>query len=394
MEINDPESNDGEVNQKRADSPTLLRSLKFGLYGIVNLLSYSVIYSLLPDIKKVLNDDIESYASIGYGVAAAIGQIVGILVAHKIRVNKFVPYTYVTLCIPTLVYGLLVWIPDTWKLRAAVVAMCFLGVVGASQQLFVSGMAAASSGDSLLFFYVGQSFSGLISYPIVLGIRALVERSFPAPDDRYVLLGSALVCVGLCMLVAIIYLSSDRDRDSLDIATEMGDLGFIWRVFRVINTLFFSVVFVTFVSFAVYPRDICSWMPGIGSLFSDTARYQSALIYIAIAFDVAGMLVTIWIWSFPASTVPWLSAFRVLFVILFWIAGWDYFVYDSIRFPLVILMALSGSMVFGSAVHAASGRVYENQQYAVGQLLSLAFSLGIAFGGVCSHYLGILQSKV
>jgi hypothetical protein len=373
-------------NHSRSDS-------RYILYGVANLITYATFYSMLPEFQNTLTTSFGSHATLAYGISATGGHILGLFLTRSLAIDETIVTSYVLLCFPSLLVGFIPWLSQPLNLYVGVSAIALLGLVGSFQQIFVASRASAQSADALLNFYIGQSVSGLLPYPcFMIGSTKLLGLLNISTEFRSVVLFSAAVCTTLCCIVAISHGLSSRRYNKLlfDPQNLAHRARTLWTVLSVVRTTALSVFGLTLVSFAVYPREIVRWKPGPESRFSSEISYQSCFMYIAMGSDVLGMATSVWVFNLPFSSVPVLTALRVIFIPLFWIAGWNYFDSDYIRGTLIAAMSYSGALVFGSALNGVTNQVRETEQETLGALMSSCFSLGIAGGGILGHSVGMV----
>jgi hypothetical protein len=344
------------------------------IYGIMSLIIYSTVFTLLPELQKLLGLNFGSYATVSYGIASTVGQGVGILISKRLPLNFCLRVLYALFVVIAVYFGLIPFFPSLHDMRLAVAAMFFLGLTGSILQVLMSGVASTISSDALLAFYIGQSLSGIIPLPVLFIMSRFLN------DARYILLLLQACCAICCIIGA--FTSPLQDKKSSRANEKVVNSG---NPVSADIPLLGSIFFVTFVSFALYPREILAWNPDISFELIPHTWLQTVLIYVAIGFDVIGMFITIYWFSIPTKYVPVLSALRILFLPIFWIAGWEYFSCTIFRVVLVASMSLSGSIVFGSAVNGIS-----STDEIFGHFVSLCFTTGMAVGGLAGHYLGIL----
>ena len=355
--------------------PTLI----FFIFGLASLITYSFVYSVLPEFQVVLGLNFGSFATAGYGIAATIGQLFGVLIGRRLNGSLTVIACLIVLCLLSLFFGLLLYIQVLVDMRLAVAAMVILGFASSILQFFVSGWASSVSSGAIIAFYIGQSVSGLVPFPILWSAAKVLK------ELRHSIIVMATICILLC-IIAVTFSRLFVDESDKSLSKNKVQPRPIFHVLFAICRIAVSILVVTLISFTVYPRELLRWSPESGSWFESVSMYQSFLIYLAICFDVVGMFMTMYGINVSIDYVPVSAALRILFIPLYWIAGCDFFTSDLLRILLVASMSLSGSVVFGSAVN---GLPLDADDMA-GHIVSLCFNLGIGAGGLVGHCLGKL----
>ncbi len=360
-------------------SANLIDDFSFIPFGMSSILGYSFISCLLPDIQNMFSHSFPSFITVSYGAASVITQVAA-FIRHRFLINtNSVTLSFVVSIGSVILMVICAKLEPVNATRWGVVCMFLIGVTGSIKQLSFSAVGTAYSVNGLLYFFIGQGIAGLLPLLVIRLGKCFLHNIFALSVSVVVL--SGVICVSIIPLflnTATVPLSLIKHDDQVELRA-------LLRVGMVIKKEALSVLFIATVSFSLYPRYLLLLSPDHDSWFASAASYQGFLIYVAIAFDLIGMFVPI-VWrSVPLNSIPPLTAFRILFIPMFWVVEWPSYSGDSLQIFSVACMSFSGAVLFASILDKATTLAPE--QSLVGCIISLSFALGVSMGAMLGYVL-------
>ena len=367
------------MNESGSKSDFLVDDYSFIPFGISSMLGYSFISCLLSDIQNMFTHSFPSFITVSYGAASVATQLLAFF-RHSWLINtNWVTLSFVVSIASVILLVLCAKLEPVNATRWGVVCMFLIGATGSIKQLSFSAVGTAFSVNGLNYFFLGQGIAGLLSLIVIRIGKCFLHNIFALSVSVVVL--SGVVCVSIIPL----FLNTVTAPLSMIKHDDQVELRALLHVGKVIKKEALSVLFIATVSFSIYPRYLLFLTPEQGSWFASAESYRGFLIYVAIVFDLIGMSVPI-IWrGIPLNSIPLLTAFRILFIPIFWVVEWPSFSGDHLQIFSVVCMSFSGGLLFASILDKAG--ILAPQQSLVGFIISLSFALGVSMGAMLGYVL-------
>ena len=362
------------------DPPVSNSGSEFTCLGVISLLSYNFFVQCLGVFVLLFGNRYASDSHIIYGLSATVGQILCILVRRKISPRTLISVALFAISMIAFLCGFLA-VVEVFHARLVGLSIAsmmglFISVLQSSSSAIASNI---SSSELLTAFFMGQSISGFIPWPVTAWYYALFKYVAPLRKDEFIAAASMLTGGIATFAFAVLFLN--HSLPSGQSKQSSPDSPSVWSAFvsewQIITLCWFTFV----VSFTLYPRDLLNWSP---SCDIDTSLYRSILIYIAIIGDVCGMYLAAFITVSPQSTQIF-GYMRAVFIPLFSLISQIPISSSVVQIISILLMSISGGFILASAM----SQIQSNNQ-TVGYLVSISLTIGIMVGSTIGSIIDML----
>jgi hypothetical protein len=389
------------IEETRVNWGTNLQML---FYGVACVLFWSVLMNQLPFISTYFGGKrIFFYIPLAYGLSSNISRIVLMILHAQLRrptgstLSQFVYLGGTFTAVGMFLFALCIAILSTgYPTLGFCLCMGITCIVGAFNSLLVTGgyaLMALSPRRSGQFFLLGLTATGIITWPCMMGMRALVGHF--SSDTSYIVALLSLSATGvLCLVSTAVYrFKTSRNPYFLSqlSSKEENTVGLYATLNRArspLVCLWLSRLF----TFALYPGMIALWTPSVSNAVYSEPVYQSFLIYLGPVSDTVGQLCYRYI---PCMRLLGRKSLILLTVIrgavlvpLFWFSALyngngTVIASDAFRCGLMFVFSCSMGVNYSLGSSVALSRVDgPDEKYTIGVLISFAAMNGLFVGSL------------
>jgi hypothetical protein len=390
------ESIEAKPDAKRAHTPIV----GFLFFGVVGLLCFNFFLQVLAYLDVAFSADFSTYANILYGLSNNCGQLLIIFFGSRFPFSQRIYVSAVGLALVLIAYPVVAAAVSSQSAGMGLaLSLTFgLGFFNAVIQSAGFGLAGICSAKSMEFFSIGQALAGLLPWPLLLLLKVIFNAcGFSNNSDSGRLSPLAMACTLTSFLFAAVatflfapyyrFIMSKKPivqqaLSNLDVMknSEMVQHRPKMKIIKDTLPLAFSVWFVLYVTFLVFPGHIFMWQ---SSYDMDSNFYAGLMIYIYQVFDVVGRyLVSVWILN-PKKTMIG-CALRVLLVPLFFMATYkvSFFANDITRIIVMAVFAAANGLLLTWCMIFGPSQVHKDEADIASYTMSFFLVNGIFFGSL------------
>lgn len=283
-----------------------------------------------------------------------------------------------------------------------IVLTSFMGIFNSLLMNAGFGLMSMAPEKSASFFLLGQTMTGVFTWPIIVGLRAIVNALGGGDETDYIVAVMSLSLSGLITMGTIpLYKLKTRHHPVFShmlapYQTPTGSPSNNPRRSRPIKAVFKSIwvpASASWISclftFAVFPSQVSLWQPSFTDALYDGPLFRSFLIYVYSIADTIGrmlprllhVLLSVTDRTFLTATVVRGIVFVPL-MLLSSLKAPELFALDWWRLILIIVFGITNGTNFGLANMLAPRRVDACDKMHVGTILSFTAINGLFVGSL------------
>ena len=359
--------------------------LRFLLFGAMSLMVYNVFLHCLPFFIACFGGQFSNYAHVVYAVASNCVQLFSIFIGSHLPFDHRILTACLGLATVSILFPVFAVSSNMNKQFLGLILSGGLGMFCAIIQSTGSGLAGLSSPTAVVYFYLGQSISCLLPWPVIEGLNGVYRRfglssislDRPSPSDTATTLTVMVSAAIISILFIVYYFQAFTEKLKPPTSTWASIkrvLGDMWPWALCTLSLFG-------VTFSVYPSLLLRWLPS-WDIYPGELFYSNMMIYLAIVFDVVGMYLPLTGLKLPPRGVQVGIAARIVIIpALIYCPE-----HDAVRAAVVALMTLSGGYLLSLALEYGVGAVLPDDADNAGYILSFCLSSGLAVGSILNWF--------
>lgn len=386
-------------------------------YAVVGFMFWAILMVQIPFIDKYFGgSSVVFYLTFAYGLSSNITRVFLVVHAGKscssraVQMKNLILYGAFFTALTMAGFPLSMTLLGTANPHISFwVCIVLCGLIGVWNSLLMNagfGLMSMAPDKSATFFLLGQTMTGVVSWPLIVVLRLLVAAQ---DQTDYIVAVITLSVASLVTLGAIpLYLLRTRFHpvfaDSL--AKELPTSSPSENIhniipqrkpsFQILATVFKAMLVPVLcgwlcglITFSVYPSQVSFWSPSMIDAPYDSSLYRSFLLYMFCVSETIGRAL---FRIFPAlqkiTDTALLNATLlrgIVFIPLMILSSKripDVFAFDAFRFVLIFLLGLSNGANFGLASFIAPKRIPSADKMHAGTILSFTAVNGLFVGSM------------
>lgn len=388
-------------------------------YAVVGFMFWAILMVQIPFIDKYFGgSSVVFFLTFAYGLSSNITRVLLVLHAGRStssrasQMKNLVLYGALFTAITMTGFPLSMTVLGTENPHISFwVCIVLCGLIGVWNSLLMNagfGLMSMAPDKSATFFLLGQTMTGVVSWPLIVLLRLLVAADQQDQTDYIV----AVITISIAALVTLgtipLYLLRTRLHpvfaDSLgkkELPTSSENINHIIipqrkPSFQILATVFRAMLVPVIcgwlcglITFSIYPSQVSLWSPSIMDAPYDSSLYRSFLLYMFCVSETIGRAL---FRIFPSlqkiTDTALLNATLlrgIVFIPLMILSSKripDVFAFDGFRFVLIFLLGLSNGANFGLASFIAPKRIPPADKMHAGTILSFTAVNGLFVGSL------------
>lgn len=374
---------------------------QMGYYGMVGFLFASLFVNQVPFIDEYFGGpSVLSYIYLAYGMSSNIVRIILIYYGNiseatfGSQLSWLVIYGGILTGLVFFMFPLSMFIIGKTDMGfwICLLLSVMMGTFNSFLRNVGFGLMSMAPEKSAIFFLVGQSMTGVITWPLLILLRYLF-KSFDSRDiivATITLTLAGLITLGIVPLYFYKTRTASKFVDILKMKPPKSLPGTLLTVFRKIFGPAFCGWICLAMTFCLFPSQVTRWSPYHGEDSAYTrAEFHSFLIYVFSVSETVGRAVTK---SIPSLKRVGNSVFTIItvsrglvFIALFLMASNNiphFFSLDWVRLILLVGLGATAGLNYTLANILAPKRVSVEDKMQVGTILSFIGTNGSFVGAM------------